>query len=65
MRMLAAVAVALLRWEPRLRLTSVAITSDAPGAVTLSLTGERIDTPRQSATRLTLPLRAGKMPALA
>ncbi|PZO91525.1 MAG: hypothetical protein DI623_03115 [Sphingomonas sanxanigenens] len=55
----AATAVALQRWEPRLRLTRVTIVAgDAPGAVNVDLEGERTDRPAaNSLTRLTVPLR--------
>lgn len=66
LRLFAATAVALLRWEPRLRLTSIGFAITAPGAVELTLTGERTDTaPPGAIARLTLPLRLGGSPALA
>jgi phage baseplate assembly protein W len=55
----AAVALALLRWEPRIRLTRVAVVrGEAPGAVTIGIEGDRTDRPGpNSFTRLTVPLR--------
>ena len=51
-------ATALMRWEPRIRLTRIAITAGAtPGTYVLDLEGQRLDTPSTEYTRLTLPLR--------
>ncbi|HZH44265.1 MAG TPA: GPW/gp25 family protein [Lysobacter sp.] len=54
-----ATATALMRWEPRIRLTRVGITAgDAPGAFTVEIEGRRTDVaPANAYTRLTLPLR--------
>lgn len=59
LRLYAATAVALMRWEPRLRLTRVTLESGAePGAYALILDGIRTDTPPANArTRLAVPLR--------
>jgi uncharacterized protein len=66
LRLFAAVAVALLKWEPRLRLTNIALAVRGPGDVELTLTGERTDTGSPGTiARLTLPLRSGSRPALA
>ncbi|MGF7149428.1 hypothetical protein FHS96_003079 [Sphingomonas zeicaulis] len=58
LRMYAATAIALKRWEPRLRLTRVAVDQVAPGQIKLTLEGERTDVaaPNRFAT-LTVPLR--------
>lgn len=41
-----ATAIALRRWEPRLRLTRVGLTrAGADGAVAITIEGERLDTP--------------------
>ena len=58
-RMFAAVAIALARWEPRIRLTRVAVEQGAErGQVVTTIEGTRTDRPAASAfTRLTLPLR--------
>lgn len=57
-RLYAATALALLRWEPRLRLTQVKIERGTePGQVIVSIDGHRTDRPVNSFTRLTLPLR--------
>lgn len=58
MRLFAATAVAILRWEPRLKLTSVALEATAvPGAFRLTLDGVRTDVATAIArTRLVLPL---------
>lgn len=52
-------ATALMRWEPRIRVTRISITAAAePGAFVLDLEGQRQDTPSTEYTRLTLPLRS-------
>jgi len=57
-RMFAATAIALKRWEPRLRLTRVGVKQIEPGSVEVDLEGERTDVPApNSFTRLTVPLR--------
>lgn len=57
-RLYAATASALMRWEPRLRLTRVAIEqSGAPGAVTVTIEGTRTDTPTAQTAVLTIPLQ--------
>ncbi|HEX8583051.1 MAG TPA: GPW/gp25 family protein [Allosphingosinicella sp.] len=60
LRLFAATAVALMRWEPRLRLTRVTLDRGAdPGAFDLTLFGTRTDTaPAAARTKLTVPLRA-------
>ncbi|MBX9858997.1 MAG: GPW/gp25 family protein [Sphingomonas sp.] len=64
LRLFAATAEALRRWEPRFRLTRVGI-AQAPGelaaggAFTLQLEGQRTDDPDPNAlTKLTIPLTA-------
>lgn len=59
MRMYGAIATALMRWEPRLRLTRIALTpADPPGVFALDIEGYRTDTPTHHAhTRLSIPLR--------
>jgi phage baseplate assembly protein W len=62
LRMYAATAVALQRWEPRIALTRVAIEPDpsAAGAFTITLEGTRTDVAKpNSLSSLTLPLRLG------
>ncbi len=58
MRIYAAVAQALLRWEPRIRITRVALENGAePGTFILQLEGVRRDVaPANARTRLTVPL---------
>lgn len=54
----AAIAGALMRWEPRLQLSRVSLAlGDAPGAVVITLEGTRTDTPQPSAAALTVPLQ--------
>ncbi|MBV8973397.1 MAG: GPW/gp25 family protein [Sphingomonadaceae bacterium] len=65
LRLYAAIAVALLKWEPRLIVTRLGLTNDAPGRFTLSLEGRRTDTgPVATLARLTLPIHAGAKPVL-
>lgn len=62
-RLIAAVAMALMRWEPRIRLTRVQVTPggpDAPSAATISLAGTRTDGPLRGqpfALSIALPKR--------
>lgn len=53
-----ATAMALMRWERRLRITSVALFgTETPGAYRLDLEGFRTDAPTRNAfTRLSIPL---------
>ena len=48
-----------MRWEPRLRLTRVALViGDTPGSFVLTIEGERTDVaPANARSRLTIPLR--------
>ncbi|WP_374406536.1 GPW/gp25 family protein [Pelagerythrobacter sp.] len=57
----AATAIALRRWEPRLRLERVELGGEPEqGALTLRLTGFRTDLPTPNArTQLTIPLHRG------
>lgn len=56
-RLFGATASALMRWEPRLRLTRVdLIPGERPGAFVLNVTGVRTDVPTPSPLRLTVPL---------
>jgi len=56
-RLFGATASALMRWEPRLRLTRVDLTlGDRPGAFVLTVAGARTDVPRSPSARLTVPL---------
>lgn len=60
MQLYAATAMALGRWEPRLRLTRVAVDqADAEGRVVIGIEGHRTDRPGpNSLVRLTIPLRS-------
>lgn len=54
---IAATAVALRRWEPRLRLEKVALTGlDAGGAPSLTITATRTDQPGGAPLTVTYPL---------
>lgn len=71
LRLFAATADALRRWEPRLRLTRVKLidgegsgTGFAAGQATLQIEGQRIDAADPtSLVRLTIPLRSTRIPA--
>lgn len=59
MRLVAATALALLRWEPRLRLTHVAVEQVGGSAFAVLIEGLRTDAPVASArARLSIPLTA-------
>jgi len=56
-RLVAAIATALMRWEPRLQITRITVDlGPAPGAVVVTLDGARTDTPTAVVGRLTVPL---------
>jgi len=55
----AATALALARWEPRLRLRRVALDGNADGAVSLSLEGDLADLTANSHVLLSVPIRTG------
>lgn len=56
-RLYAATASALMRWEPRLQLTRVGMApGDSPGAVVVTVEGTRTDTPVPTRTHVTVPL---------
>lgn len=59
-RLFGAAATALMRWEPRIRLTRLDLIAGAePGAYALEITGRRLDVPpANELTRLTFPLRS-------
>ena len=44
LQIMSACYVAILRWEPRVRLTAISFESDFNGAMVVELTGERNDT---------------------
>ena len=57
MRLIAATALALARWEPRIRVTAVAVQPAATGTVTMTIDATRTDVPAPNArTRLLVPL---------
>ena len=61
LRLFAAIAVALGKWEPRIAITRIAVAMLAPGALEVSLEATRTDTPAGAAAnslaRLTVPLK--------
>lgn len=60
-RLYAATALALMRWEPRIRLSAVRVQTGDAGRVTLELEGSRTDrgTAPGDVLTLTVPLRTG------
>lgn len=60
MKLYGATATALMRWEPRIRLTRIdLVPGNEPGTYTLDLEGRRTDVaPTNEYTRLTIPLRS-------
>ena len=52
----AATAMALLRWEPRVRLTRVTLERPRPGALYLRILGKRVDLPRPQGFDFAYPL---------
>lgn len=56
-RIFAATALALKRWEPRIKVTRVALEKPEPGKAIVIVEGTRTDSPRTTLrTRLTVPL---------
>lgn len=56
-RIFAATALALKRWEPRIKVTRIGLEQQAPGKATVVIEGTRTDQPRATLrTRLTVPL---------
>jgi phage baseplate assembly protein W len=59
MRLIAATALALMRWEPRVRLTRVAVAPGAePGAYEMSIEAARLDVTRPTTFNVSVPLRS-------
>ena len=60
-RLNAAVAGALMRWEPRIRLTRITMerNPDVPGRCEITLTGTRDTYRRQASLMLTVPVTTG------
>ena len=60
-RLNAAVAGALMRWEPRIRLTRITMerNPDVPGRCEITLTGTRDTYSRQASLMLTVPVANG------
>lgn len=57
LRLYAATALALLRWEPRIAVQRVAIVQRVPGVVDVTVEGARTDQPQRNLrTRLTVPV---------
>jgi hypothetical protein len=55
-----ATAIALLRWEPRIRLTRVKLDFNPGGGAVLELEAEDLESPNPNTfLRLTVPLRSG------
>tara|TARA_R110002167_G_scaffold12963_4_gene54860 strand:- start:8854 stop:9204 length:351 start_codon:yes stop_codon:yes gene_type:complete len=58
MRIFAATAMALLRWEPRIRLKRVSLRAGADGVAALDLVAVRTDLPRRPTVNFFIPLQA-------
>lgn len=58
LKLYAATALALLRWEPRLRLTRVTLERTGTASFALQIEGRRTDLPRPSTARVSIPLTA-------
>ncbi len=58
LRIYAATAMALLRWEPRVRLKRVSLRVGAAGIAALDLVAVRTDLPRRPTVNLLIPLQA-------
>lgn len=65
MRLMAATALAIMRWEPRLKLSAVVIRQTGPAAFAAVLEGQRTDVSGPNArARLSVPLpRSGSLTA--
>ncbi|MES2421467.1 MAG: GPW/gp25 family protein [Pseudomonadota bacterium] len=63
MRLMAATALAIQRWEPRIKLSAVAIQQTGPASFSVVLDGQRTDVAGPNArTRLIVPLpRSGSL----
>jgi len=64
----ASTAIALRRWEPRLKLRRVQMTAPdgATGAAVITIEGDRTDLPQpNSRVTLSIPIRAGGVPPVA
>ncbi|RWA51301.1 baseplate assembly protein [Cupriavidus sp. UYMSc13B] len=58
LRVMSATVEALVRWEPRTRISAVRLEVGADGSLAVDVDGERIDGPRAGAPgTLTIPLR--------
>jgi hypothetical protein len=59
LRLFAASAIAIARWEPRLRVTAFGLEGGANGAFSLTIDAVRLDVAQpNAATRLTVPIRS-------
>lgn len=59
LRLMSASVSALVRWEPRIRISSVRFSVDADGGAVLDIEGDRIDGPRSEALgTMSVPLRS-------
>ena len=59
LRLMSAAVSALVRWEPRIRISSVRFSVGANGAAVIDIEGDRIDGPRrESLGTLSVPVRS-------
>ncbi|MFJ4288754.1 GPW/gp25 family protein [Cupriavidus sp. NPDC089707] len=59
LRAMSASVMALVRWEPRLRVTRVSFDAGADGSLFIDIEAQRVDGPRAQAANLRVPLRGG------
>lgn len=60
LRVMSAAVTALVRWEPRVRISAVSFEMGVDGSLAVDIEGERVDGPRREALgTLTVPLREG------
>lgn len=58
LRVMSAAVTALVRWEPRTRITAARLDVGGDGSLTVDVTGERVDGPHAGALEsATIPLR--------
>ncbi len=57
-RLFAASAIAIARWEPRIKVTAFALTATTDGKAALTVTGQRLDAPRRATLSLLIPFSA-------
>ncbi len=59
LRILAASAMALMRWEPRLQIDRISVSVGVGGSLMVDIEGQSIDGPRRTGVALSVPLALG------